>query len=99
VARLTWTFRAVRELEDIVERIAQDSPLNARKVAVRAASRAQLLLDQPRQGRRLPEYDGERELREIFVHRWRMIYEIIGDDIFIVALYHGARLISNTDPL
>jgi toxin ParE1/3/4 len=99
MARLTWTRRATRELEDIVEHIAQDSPINARKVANRAALRAQLLLSQPAQGRRIPEYDGERELREVFVHRWRLIYEIVGDDIFIVALYHGARLLSNADPL
>ena len=30
------------------------------------------------QGRRVPEYDGPEEVREVFVHRWRMIYPCHG---------------------
>ena len=41
----------------------------------------------------LPEYDGPSDLREVFVHRWRLIYSASENGIEIVTILHGARLI------
>jgi toxin ParE1/3/4 len=93
--RLIWSDRALDELDLIVVYVAQTSPQNAKAIARRAFARADLLLDQPRQGRRLPENRTDRDLREVFVHRWRLIYEVMPDAVVIVAVIHGARLIDD----
>ena len=99
MARLTWHIRALRDLDVITDRIAEDSPVHAEQVARRVFGRATLLLQQPRQGRRLPEYDGPRDVREVFVRLWRVIYEVKRETITILAIIHGARLVGNADPL
>jgi toxin ParE1/3/4 len=63
VAGLTWSIRASRELQTIAEYIGIESEIYAKQVAKRAIMRALLLRDHPRQGRKLPEYEGAREIR------------------------------------
>jgi mRNA-degrading endonuclease RelE of RelBE toxin-antitoxin system len=36
-------------------------------------------------------------MRELFVHRYRLIYEIDDENIFITAIIHGARDYENMD--
>lgn len=55
-------------------------------------------VDASRRGRIVPELDDE-HVREIFLYSYRFIYEISGDDIFILALVHGKRNISSSDIL
>jgi len=97
--RLIWTARAADNLFDILDWIARDAPAYALAVADRFERRAEALPDQPRQGRRVPEYDGPEELREVFVHRWLLIYRVGPGAVTIIAIVHGARLLSNADPL
>ena len=93
--RLIWSDRALRELDRIVVYVADASPQNAKSIARRAFARADLLPDQPRQGRRLPENRTTRDIREVFVHRWRLIYEVTPEAVVILAVLHGARLIDD----
>jgi toxin ParE1/3/4 len=93
--RLIWSDRALRELDRIVVYVADTSPQNAKSIARRAFARADLLPDQPRQGRRLPENRTTRDIREVFVHRWRLIYEVTPEAVVILAVLHGARLIDD----
>jgi plasmid stabilization system protein ParE len=97
--RLTWSPRARRNLRDILDFIAKDSPGNARAVARRFFARVASLPDQPRQGRRVPEHEGPVEVREVFVHRWRLIYRVTKHDVEIVAIIHSARLLKNVPPM
>ncbi|HEU0221395.1 MAG TPA: type II toxin-antitoxin system RelE/ParE family toxin [Paracoccaceae bacterium] len=97
--RLIWSGRALDDLDAILSYIARDSPAYARAVGQRMLARVESLPDQPRQGRRVPEYDGDRELREVFVHRWRLIYEVSADKVRIITVIHGARLLGNAGPL
>ena len=97
--RLIWSRRATSELQEIAAYIAKDAPNYSEIVVRRFLERGKLLLDQPQQGRRLPEYGGLDEMREVFVHRWRMIYEVTPDTVTILAILHGARLIENAPPL
>ena len=96
--RLIWSPRARRNLRDLLAHVAEDSPGSAEAVAQRFVARADLLPDHPGQGRRVPEYDGPLEIREVFVHSWRLIYRVTGDEIRIVAVVHGARLLRNVAP-
>ena len=89
--RLIWSDRALDELDAVVAYVSKNSPQNAKAIARRAFARADLLPDQPRQGRRFPENRTGREIREVFVHRWRLIYEVTADHVVILAVLHGAR--------
>jgi plasmid stabilization system protein ParE len=51
-----------------------------------------VLLDFPRLGRVVPEFEQE-NVRELIVYRYRVIYEIEGEAINIASVVHGARLL------
>jgi toxin ParE1/3/4 len=72
--RLIWSPRARQNLREILDFIAIDAPGNAATVAKRFFARVESLPDQPGQGRRVSEYEGQDDFREVFVHRWRVIY-------------------------
>ena len=97
--RLIWTERAAGDLLDLLDWVRRDAPLYALRIEQRFRNRAAHLPGQPGQGRRLPEHDGPEEVRGVFVHRWRLIYEVTDDAVTILAIVHGARLLHNADPL
>ena len=97
--RLRWSARGQAELQAVIDYVAVDAPANARSIARLAYSKAEHLVDQPRQGRRLPEYIGPREIREVFVYRWRLIYEVTEGEVTVLAMDHAAQLLENVDPL
>ena len=97
--RLIWSPRALAELEDIADYIAKDSPLYARMVVRRIIERTGVLPDMPGQGRRVPDYQGPLELREVFAYDWRMIYAVKDGRVEIVTVFHGARSMENLPPL
>jgi len=41
-------------------------------------------------GRIVPEID-DPSIREVFVHRYRLLYEVTPTDVTILAILHGAR--------
>ena len=94
----SWSPRSLAELDDIADYIAKDSPFYARMVVRRVLERAELLTDMPGQGRRVPEYAGPLKLREVFVHGWRIIYAVDGQDVRVVTIIHAARLLENVLP-
>lgn len=94
---LIWSARARAELFDILDYVSARSPLYANAISERFEARADLLPDQPRQGRRFPENRTGRDIREVFVHRWRLIYEVTADHVVILAVLHGARASDDLD--
>jgi plasmid stabilization system protein ParE len=47
-------------------------------------------------GRVVPEYDDE-AVREVMVGNYRLMYRLWSEDVEIVAVIHGARLIQEKD--
>lgn len=88
---LIWSDRARHELFEILAYIDVSSPFYSNAVSERFEARADLLPDHPRQGRRMTENRTRREIREVFVHRWRLIYEVPPSAVIILAILHGAR--------
>ena len=84
---LRWSQRARADLKAIHDYIAKDSPLNAKAVAREMLQRASTLTATPRIGRAVPELN-DPNVREVPVHSWRVIYQLRGEDIFIVTLVH-----------
>ncbi len=92
---LIWSDRARLDLFQILAYVDATSPIYANAVSERFEHRADLLTDHPRQGRRLPENRTTRDIREVSVHRWRLIYEVTPDAVVILAVLHGARQIDD----
>lgn len=87
--RVVWTPEAERDRGDIWDYIFADSPMAAARADAAFRDAARSLQDMPGRGRpgRVP---GTREL--IPLGTYRLIYEIRGDTVWILALVHTARL-------
>jgi plasmid stabilization system protein ParE len=90
--KVQWTDSAIAHLIAIYDYIARDSPFYAQKMVDRLTRRSQQLVDFPRSGRVVPEYETE-AIRELIEKPYRLIYRINDDGILILAVIHGARLL------
>ncbi|MEX0724550.1 MAG: type II toxin-antitoxin system RelE/ParE family toxin [Gracilimonas sp.] len=90
--RITWSKKSEKQLDQIFEYIAKDSPFYANSTVLEIIERAEKIIDQPKQGRVVPEYKKE-FVREVFVHPYRIIYELRKERIFILTVIHEARMI------
>ena len=87
--RVIWSYRATRDLHELVANIAEDNIQAAELVAGRILKAAELLAKMPRSGRpgRVPD------TRERVVARTPCIlaYRIVSGRVRILRVYHGAR--------
>lgn len=88
--RVVWTPGAQRELGDAVEYIAQGSAEVALGVLDDALTAARSLESLAQRGRVVPEV-GDPALREILVHRYRLMYLVLPDSVEVLAFIHAAR--------
>jgi plasmid stabilization system protein ParE len=92
--RVSWTPGAQRDLVDAIEYIAQDSPEAALRVLDDVLDAARSLGHLTLRGRVVPEVD-DPALREIFVHRHRLMYLVLPTAVEIVAFIPTARALSH----
>lgn len=90
MARLRWSPQAAADLEIICEYIASDSKQYAQLFAQGVAALLEELEEHPRIGRVVPEYQ-EESLRERLYQNYRLVYELVGNCIEVVAIVHSAR--------
>ena len=88
--RVIWAPRAQDALDEALTFVAQESPTGALRILEQALSAADSLRTLSERGRVVPEA-GDPNLREIFVFRYRLLYEVHPDLVRIVAFLHGAR--------
>lgn len=85
--QLKWTSKALADLARLYEFLAPaNRPAAARTVQSLTAAPTNLL-DNPRIGERLEEFD-LREVRRILVGHYEMRYEIQDDNIYILRIWH-----------
>lgn len=84
---VVWSERAVGQLEAIYGYIAQSSLLYASSMIERLHARAGQLEAFPDSGRPVPEARGA-GAREIFEHPYRVIYEVRGLQVEVLAVVH-----------
>lgn len=85
-----WSLPAQLQLKRIHDHIALDSKYYARKVIDEIIFKTKKLTDYPKIGRVLPENEQEL-IREIIVYSYRIIYQISGSDIDILAIAHSRQ--------
>ena len=93
---VVWTPRARADLKDIYDYIAEDSPINAKRVVNKILDKAEPLVDLPAIGKIVPEANNDL-LREINVQSWRIIYHVHNSQISIVTVIHKRRHIKASD--
>ncbi len=87
--RVLWASGAEQDRADIIDHISDDNPLAAIRMDELFAEAAGRLADHPHLGR-VGLIAGTREL--IPHESYRLVYEVQGDAIWILALVHTARL-------
>ena len=92
--RVHWTENAIRHLVNIYEYIALNSPIYGKRMVDRITRRSEQIATHPLSGRKVPEYEAE-DIRELIEKPYRIIYRIKPDQIDVLAVIHGARLLQD----
>lgn len=98
--RVGWDPAAHADLSAIVHFIAEQSAIDARRVAARLLAAASSLAHQPKRCRRVPELTAlpdlaglvrGLEIRELIVRPWRLMFVIDGRGVRIAAVVDSRR--------
>lgn len=85
-----WSEPAKADLRSIHDFIAHDSRHYAKKVTQDIREKTDVLNGLPKLGKKVPElYDDA--IRELSLYSYRMIYEIKGQGVFVLAVVHKRR--------
>ena len=99
MVKVVWTQRALYDLEDIGDYISKDSIKYARLTLEKLVDSASIIAINPLTGRIVPE-SNDKSIREIIKGNYRVIYQIRNDNsVFILTVFHTARLLSEKDLL
>jgi addiction module RelE/StbE family toxin len=90
--RVYWTNNAIEHLTNIYEYIALNSTTYAKQMVDRITRRSAQIGDQPLSGRKVSEYHTD-DIRELIENSYRIIYRIKQDQIDVLAVIHGARIL------
>jgi addiction module RelE/StbE family toxin len=91
-----WSMPARNDLKQIYDYIAKDSRYYATNVVENVISKAENLDEFPEIGRVVPEI-GDKNVRELIIYSYRLIYELVSNDVQILAIIHGKRDFSSLD--
>ncbi len=91
MVRINWTFQAKNDLKSIAEFIAKDSAVYAKRQVLKIRGRTEILKEQIRIGRIVPEIDNP-DIRELIEGNYRIIYKVVSNNrIDILTVHHSAR--------
>ena len=94
--RVTWSPEALEDLESIAEYIERDSLFYAQSVVSKILGASRNIKEFPLIGRVVPEL-GDENIRERFIYSYRLVYQMRQQNILIVAVIHGKRMIKNIE--
>ena len=94
--RVEWSDFASDDLADMVAYISRDSAFYARTFGEKVILATRRLQDFPESGRMIPEAE-DRNLREIIVQGYRVMYRLEEGRVLILAVMHGSRNTGNPD--
>jgi toxin ParE1/3/4 len=90
--RIKWTNEALIRLFEIEDFISQDSPERAEIFVDQIIEHAETLSDKPLRGRTVPEISNP-DLRELIFKKYRIVYRIKGNSLYILTVFEGHRLL------
>jgi addiction module RelE/StbE family toxin len=89
--RILFTPAARRQFLEALAYIHRDNPSAAVQFRQKAEKIISRLREHPESGRSLPEFS-DLPYREVIVNPYRFFYRMKGNIVWIVAVWHGARL-------
>lgn len=89
--KVKFTPSARGQFLEGLEYIRQDSPAAARKFREKTETVLGRLADFPESGRSIPEFP-DLPHRELIVRPYRFFYRVVGNTVWIVAVWHSAQL-------
>jgi toxin ParE1/3/4 len=93
MVEVIWTIQSIEDIENIADYIAKDSEKYAQIQVQDFFEAAKILEEFPNAGRIVPELN-DKEIREIIVGFYRIIYHILTKEkIEILTVYHSYRLL------
>ena len=91
-----WSNESLDDIDNIAEYISRDSVHHAQRVVDEIISIIETLSTQPEMGRIVPELN-QSHIREHFIYSYRIIYEYLNDELHILTVIHGNRLLENVN--
>ncbi len=95
--QIKWTELALDDLEAIQAYISKDSIFYAKQFIERLFETVSKLKDFPELGRRVPEAEDRKYVRELIFQGYRIIYLAQTRNISIITVIHGSRNLSDTE--
>lgn len=89
-----WSNESLEDIEHIASYISRDSAHHAQRVVNELINQAELVASHPYMGRIVPELNST-NIRECFIYSYRLIYQVDGNQINILGVIHGHRLLGN----
>jgi toxin ParE1/3/4 len=89
-----WSDVAKTDLRAIFDYIANDSRHYAKKVAQDIREKTDVLDELPLLGRAVPEME-DKNIRELSLYSYRIIYQIKNDHVYILTIVHKRRNLHN----
>lgn len=93
--QIRWTKLALDDLEAIQAYISKDSVFYAKQFIERLFETVSKLKDFPKLGRRVPEAEERKDVRELIFQGYRIIYLMGINNIFVITVIHGSRNLSD----
>lgn len=94
--KVGWTLEAFQRLIDIEIFISNDNPIRARKFVEHLIERGESLSENPQIGRIVPELSNPL-IRELLTKGYRIVYRIRNDQIDILSVFEGHRLLKKNE--
>lgn len=90
VRKVIWAESAWNDLTEAADYIAKDSHFYAVAFVREVKDASCSLTYFSERGRVVPEFNNP-TIRELFVRNYRLIYQVIEQNVYILAFVHGAR--------
>ena len=92
MSQVLWSAQALSDLEAIKAYISHDSVNYAERFISKIFLETEKILCFPNSGRIVPEAKLD-FIREIYINDYRVVYSIVGENINILTVHHGAKLL------
>ena len=93
-AELIWSEESLDDIDAITQFIARDSQHHAQRVVEMLFELGEVIVTHPLAGRMVPELN-DTNVRERFLYSYRVIYEVRAEQINVLVVLHGRRLLES----
>ena len=90
--KLIWTREALENIIEVENNISQDNPSKAIEFTGYLIDKCEYLIDNPDMGRVVTKFS-DPQIRELIVKNYRIVYRHIAEEIQILTVFEGHRLL------